>query len=140
MLKARVLLITSDQALGSSLKSELLEEGFDVYISDQLPGAVSLPTVEENGGHFQVVLVEQAAIEGWNRALYDLLIIKHQGPASILLAPSRSHVMTGSWFRVIFPPFDFQELVSCVREAYSQKLKADYFDNDLDDAAQAANF
>lgn len=140
MLKARILVITSDGAVASSLKNELTAEGFEALISDHLPRALSLPAIEENRGPFQVIVVEQANMQGWNRALYDLLVIKHQGPVSILIAPSRSNVVPGSWFKVLFPPLNLQELVNEVREAYSQKLKADHFDNDLEGFARVANF
>jgi DNA-binding NtrC family response regulator len=121
MKSPRVLVILPQQELRASVESELNKRGYDCESASDLRSAVHCSVVADHEGPIQVLIVDQATLDPWNRAFLDLMVVKHKAPYLLIVAPSVNQVITGPWDQVVFHPASTDRIVSIVERAVEIK-------------------
>jgi len=111
-----ILLVLPDHWARALLRAELIERGYDTVGAPDLRTAFRFPSLGEPRGPVRLVVLDEAALDGDEHRVLDLVLSEHGRPPVLLLARAFQEPSPGPWARVVRRPFALGELVAIVEK------------------------
>ena len=111
-----ILLVLPDHWPRSLLRAELIERGYDAVGAPDLRTAFRFSSLGEPRGPVRLVVLDEAALDGDEHRVLDLVLSEHGRPPVLLLARPLREPPVAPWTRVVRRPFALGDLVAIVEE------------------------
>lgn len=112
----RILLVVPGQWPRALLRAELREHGYDALGARDLGEAMIYPPLAQEPGAVRLIVIDQDALAGTDRALVTSVLERYPGSVAMLLARGGATPPAGPWRRVISRPVSVAGIVHIVLE------------------------
>jgi hypothetical protein len=116
----RILLVMPEHWPRALLRAELIERGYDVVGTPDLPAALLSRPVEKDRGPVRVIVVDQDVLVEPQSRLLDLLASRHPNARLVLLGRAQLETPPGDWDQILRRPALIGEIASAVEQAVTE--------------------
>ncbi|SRR5712692_1196848 len=117
----RILLVMPEHWPRALLRAELIERGYDVVGTPDLPAALLSRPVEKDRGPVRVIVIDQDVLVEPQSRLLDLLASRHPNARLVLLGRAQLETPPGAWRQILRRPALIGEIASAVEEALTER-------------------
>jgi hypothetical protein len=115
----RILLVMPEHWPRALLRAELIERGYDVVGTPDLPAALLPRPVEKDRGPVRVIVIDQDVLVEPQSRLLDLLVSRHPNARLVLLSRAQLEMPPGAWDQIVRRPALIGEIASSIEQALS---------------------
>jgi len=119
MAPPRILLVMPEHWPRALLRAELIERGYDVVGTPDLPAALLSRPAEKDRGPVRVIVVDQDVLVEPQSRLLDLLVSRHPNARLVLLGRAQLETPPGDWDQILRRPALIGEIAFSIERALS---------------------